>query len=86
MLFKIEYIAGSSGTPYLLARQMEAGEIRLTSSSHLGGVPIRPHLSQPRAHTSDGQPDLTHYAFVVCNAADLAKLCVGQHVELTTPD
>lgn len=86
MLFKVEYIADSSGTPYLLARQMEAGEIRVTPASQLGGVPIRPYLSQPRAHTSDGRPDLTLYTFVVCNAADLAKLSVGQPVELTTPD
>ncbi|MFG6446817.1 hypothetical protein ACG0Z6_01025 [Roseateles sp. BYS180W] len=83
MLFRIEYIAQKARPAFLFARQIEAGNIQLSPSSCLGGVPIRQHLSQPRTLKPDGSPDLTVFAFTLVTANDLPKLSVGQHVELS---
>jgi hypothetical protein len=83
MLFKIEYIAQKARPAFLFARQLEAGKFHLSSSSCLGGVPIRQHLAQPRALKPDGSPDLTVFAFTLVTANDLPKLSLGQYVELS---
>lgn len=49
----------------------------------LGGVPIKRHVSQPRAITPDVKPDLSQFSFVLSRASDLPRLRVGQIVELT---
>jgi hypothetical protein len=84
MKFRIEYIAQRERPAYLFARQLEAGEFFVSEASRLGGVAIKPYVSQPRALTSDGKPDLSIFTFVLATANDLSKLTVGQEVELST--
>jgi hypothetical protein len=52
----------------------------------LGGCPISPALSMPRALDADGKPRLDLFVFVLVNEADLAQFEVGQRVELLSPD
>jgi len=83
MRFRIEYIAQHQRPAYLFARQLEAGEFLVSAASRLGGVAIKPYVSQPRALTSDGKPDLLVFTFILATANDLPKLRVGQEVELS---
>jgi hypothetical protein len=79
--FKIEYI--STGTPcYVLALQLGEGIFSTSQSSTLGGVRILSSVTQPRALTRDGLPDLTIFAFQLCVPFDLALLETDSIVEL----
>ena len=81
MRFRIEHI--STGTPcYLLARQLDEGIFSVNQNSTLGGVRIRNSVTQPRALTRDGQPDLTVFAFQLCVASDRPLLETDTIVEL----
>jgi hypothetical protein len=82
MKFRIEYIATKERPAYLFARQVEPGQFSVSQTSRLGGVPIKPRISCPRALTPSGQPDGTIFTFVLATANDLPKLAVGQVVEL----
>lgn len=83
MKFEITYIFEKQRPVTLFARQLGAGEFTLSDSPMLGGVPIKRYVSQPRAITPDGKPDLSQFSFVLSTGSDLAKLAVGQIVELT---
>ncbi len=82
MKFRIEYIARNARPAYLIARQLGAGNFAVSATSRLGGLAIKPYLSQPRALTPDGKPDLSVFVFVLATANDLPMLWVGQEVEL----
>jgi hypothetical protein len=82
MKFRIEHIFHQQRPVSLFARQLEPGEFAVSERSRLGGVPIKPYLSQPRALTADGQPALTVFTFVLATANDLPRLQVGQDAEL----
>jgi len=82
MKFRIEHIFHQQRPVLLFARQLEAGEFAISERSRLGGVPIKPYLSQPRALTADGQPDMTVFTFVLATANDLPRLQTGQDAEL----
>lgn len=82
MKFRIEYIAKNERPVALFARQLEAGEFSVSPASALGGVAIKPHISQPRSLTPEGRPDLSVFTFYLATANDLPKLSVGQVVEL----
>lgn len=82
MKFRIEYIFDQKRPVSLFARQLEAGQFAVSEGLNLGGVPIKPYLSQPRALTPDGRPDMTIFTFVLATAHDLPRLLVGQEVEL----
>lgn len=82
MRFKIEYIAQSAAPAYILARQLDLGDFRLSDSSRLGGMRLKPQLSMPRSLGSDGKPDMTVFAFLPVAAGDLESVKVGQTVEL----
>jgi len=86
MRFRIEFIAQRERPAYLLARQLEVGDFTISTTSRLGGVPIKQYVSQPRALTPDGKPDLSVFTFVLATANDLPKLKVGQEVELSNAD
>lgn len=86
MRFRIEFIAQRERPAYLFARQLEAGNFTVSATSRLGGVPIKPHVSQPRALRPDGKPDLSVFTFVLATANDLPKLKVGQEAELSNAD
>lgn len=81
MRFKIEHI--STGTPcHLLARQLDDGNFSVSQSSTLGGVGIRDSVTQPRALTPDGLPDLTVFAFQLCMTSDRSLITADSIVEL----
>lgn len=83
MKFEIMYIFEKQRPVTLFARQLDAGAFTLSESPKLGDVRIKRHVSQPRALTPDGEPDLTQFSFVLLTANDLPNLPVGQIVELT---
>jgi hypothetical protein len=83
--FKIEYVGkfdGKKGKAFLFVRQIEAGSFSLSTSSKLGGVPILPSLTKPRALKPDGSPDMDIYTFVLQSRRDAAKFSEGQTVDL----
>lgn len=82
MKFRIEHIFHQQRPVSLFARQLEPGEFAVSERSRLGGVPIKPYLSQPRALTANGHPDMTIFTFVLATANDLPRLQVGQDAEL----
>lgn len=82
MKFEIVYIFETQRPVMLFARQVEPGDFTLAQSPMLGGVPIKRSVSQPRALTKDGSPDMTQFAFVLSSANDLPRLKVGQIVDL----
>ena len=83
MKFRIEYIAMKERPVYFFARQLEPGEFLVSETSRLGEASIKPHVSQPRALTPSGKPDLSVFTFVLASANDLPKLEVGQVVQLS---
>ncbi|MGC1549492.1 MAG: hypothetical protein WA777_13285 [Rhodanobacter sp.] len=83
MQFRVEYISSPVPSPYVLVRQLEAGDFSLSSQSKLSEIPIVRNVSQPRSLKPDGTPDLSVFAFQLLVASDLEKLEVGQVVELT---
>jgi hypothetical protein len=78
--FQIEYITDDKRRPYLFARQLDEGDFALTEASTLGGVRLKPVLTQPRALTPEGKPDRDLFTFCPASAADLKTLHVGQIV------
>lgn len=83
MKFEILYIFGDKRPVTVFAKQLETGDVSLSDSPMLGGVPIKRQVSQPRALRPDGEPDLTQFAFVLASANDLSRLQKSQIVELT---
>jgi hypothetical protein len=79
---RIEYVSPERVGRVVLARQLESKGFRVTATSRLGGVPIEPVLSQPRAIKPDGRPDLEIFAFQLKSAADLSKFSLGSEVVL----
>jgi hypothetical protein len=61
---------------------LEPGDFAVSASSRLGGVPIQPSLSHPRALKPDGNPDLDIFAFVLAKSQDAERFSLGQIVEL----
>jgi hypothetical protein len=82
--FKVEYVGKSETSSYLFARRLEPGDFSVSGSSRLGGVPIRPSISSPRALKPDGSPDLDVFAFILAESQDAERFSVGQTVELQT--
>jgi hypothetical protein len=82
MQFRIEYVSSPHPTPYVLARKIGDGDFTLPAAPNLGGVPIARRISQPRALTPEGQPDLTIFAFELLSRSDLIGMSVGKIVEL----
>jgi hypothetical protein len=83
MNFRIEYVASIRGEGYVFARQVQPGHFDFPEKPALSGIPIKPHLSQPRVLLADGSPDLNVFAFYLATQSDTDKLSVGQVVELS---
>lgn len=81
--FKVEYLSRPKPSPYVIVRQLETGSFALGLNPALEGIPIDRRVSQPRALRPDGTPDLAVFVFELVHRADLAKLTVGQVVNLT---
>jgi hypothetical protein len=82
--FKVEFVYPHEHGAYLFARRLELGDFSVSSSSRLGGVPIQPHLSQPRKLKPDGSPDLDVFAFILSQRDDAKRFTIDQIVELET--
>jgi len=81
--FRIEYISEYGPVVYLLARQLDKGNFSLSPSSKLGGVLIKPFLSQPRKLRDDGSLDQEVFVFVLAEKHERAKFFIGQIVEFS---
>ena len=77
----MEYISKGK-PPFVFARKLGEGTFDMHENMQLGSVLIKPTISQPRALTADGSPDLTVYAFYLRTASDKSRLEVGSVVEL----
>ena len=75
-----------AGGAIVLARRITPSEFALPEHPTLGGVPIARWISQPRSLKPDGTPDLNVFAFHLVTASDVARLPVGQIVELSGAD
>ena len=81
MRFRIEYI--SSGKPvYVLALQLDKGNVEVNGRSILGGVSIRETVLQLRALTRDGTPTLAVFVLHLCTTSDNSRLETDSIVEL----
>ena len=80
--FEIEQILVLDAGVAVLARRQGASDFTITSSSTLGGVPLREHLDIPRKLLPDGSPDLEFFAFQLAHREDASKLAVGQVADL----
>jgi hypothetical protein len=80
--FRIEFSSEIHGTVCVCARRVGEGDFRVTESSTLGGVALRPYLDIPRKLRDDGTPDLEIFAFLLRDFTDQHLLSVGQVVEL----
>lgn len=82
MRFRIEYVSTDKSRLAVLARQLDQGDFALSESPELGGIPVMRFLSQPRITKPDGSMDLSVFRFQLVSGNDLAKLRVGDVVEL----
>jgi hypothetical protein len=80
--FKVEFVYTHKHGAYLFARRLEDCDFSVSASSRLSGVPLQPHLSQPRKIKPDGSPDLDVFAFILARREDGEKFALGQIVEL----
>ena len=68
--------------PWWFAEQLGGGDFRLTDSSTLGGVSIKPMTSMPScAPRADGTRPVV-FAFYPANRRNISVLSVGDDVEL----
>jgi hypothetical protein len=84
MIFEILFIENSDRkSGFVFARSMNDNiDFSLTYKSTLGGVPIKPIISQPRTTDKNGNPTFDVFAFHLKNNSDLTLLKVGQLAEL----
>ncbi len=80
--FEIEHILILDAGVAVIARQRGHGDFTVTSSSTLGGVPLRGHLDVPRKLLPNGSPDLELFAFQLANREDASRLAIGQAADL----
>ena len=82
MKFRVEHVVELRGEVTVFARQLAEGNFVLTETPRLGAIEIRRQVSQPRALTIGGQPDLTLFAFQLVAAGDRLRLSSGQILDL----
>ena len=81
MTFRVEKVFERDGSSVVLARQLGSGDFAVTRASCLAGVPVSA-MSQPRATTAAGTPDLSLFAFTLTGPEHISAFAEGQHVEL----
>jgi hypothetical protein len=80
MRFAVEYV-GRDGE-YVFARQLELREFALGPGATLGGCPVRPQLTQPRAFDENGAPRTDLFAFSLVGPGRARAWEVGDVVVL----
>jgi hypothetical protein len=80
--FVIEAVLPNVDSGVVLARKLYAGDFKLGSGAKLGGVPIHPRVTSPRALHSDGSLRMDLFAFGLRARGDLSAFFPGQLVEL----
>ena len=85
MRFKIEF-ALEPRIGAVFARHLDDADFTLVDGSTLGGIPIKPELTMPRALDADGNPRMDLFAFRPCVKADVERFVVGEIVELVIPN
>jgi hypothetical protein len=81
--FRVEAILERSGTVAVVARQLDQSTaFSLQPSSRLGGFPLTPAVSQPRASHPDGSADTSLFVFTLADPRDIAGFSEGAIVIL----
>lgn len=83
MKFRVEQSIELRGDVIVFVRKLDESDFVLSENPRLAGVGVRRQVSQPRALTADGTPDLAVFAFHLVAAGDRSRLTIGQIVELT---
>jgi len=68
--------------PYWFAEQLGGGDFRLTDSSTLGGVSVKPFVSMPSVAARDDGSHPVVFAFHPSDRRDISVLGVGDDVQL----
>jgi hypothetical protein len=83
ILFEVEQAAWiAQHLPVILARSLEPQDFTLGGAATLGGCALLQFLEIPRSIRADGSPRLDLFAFVLVEAADLARFAPGDIVAL----
>jgi hypothetical protein len=81
--FEVEVVLQHHGQPpVIFARLLEERDFTLGRTPTLGGCPVLPYLSQPRALRPDGSPRMDLFAFVLHTRSDVSRFQAGQRVLL----
>jgi hypothetical protein len=80
MRFRITWLDRERG--YLLAEQLDQGNIELGARSCLGPIVLRPLLGQPRALDDAGRLRADLFVFHAAERRDVTLVAVGDVVDL----
>jgi hypothetical protein len=80
MRFRITWLDRERG--YLLAEQLDQGDIELGACPRLGPVALRPLVSQPRALDDAGRLRADLFVFHAVERRDVTLVAVGDVVDL----
>ena len=85
MRFKIEY-ALEPRIGAVFAQRLDDDDFTLVDGATLGGIPIQPEITMPRALDADGNPRMDLFAFRPCVNTDVERFVIGEIVDLVIPD
>ena len=75
---KVEAVVNVGHKAYVIVCLNSRDGFSVFDGSTLGGKPVRPWLTQPRALTSDGKPRYDVYSFTLISKADMHSFQVGE--------
>jgi len=82
--FEIEFVFRRRPT-VVFARILESQDFGLVEGARLGGVPIAPVVTAPRALDADGQPRTDIFAFTLQSGGNVESFAPGVRVSLVIP-
>ena len=74
---KVEAVVDVGHEAHVIVCLNHTGNFSVFDGSTLGGKPVKPWLSQPRALTEDGRPRYDIYNFVLVSKPDMSLFEVG---------
>ncbi len=75
---KVEAVVDVGHEAHVIVCLNHSGNFSVFDGSTLGGKPIRPWLSQPRALTEEGKPRYDIYNFILASKEDMNSFQVGE--------
>lgn len=74
----IDAVVNAGSEVHVIFSVTHQGNWEVTEDSTLGGIPIRPWLSQPRALDDDGKPRHDVFNVILAENADPSSIKVGE--------